>query len=105
MFSNPFLINSPHNDLLGHIYPNHATKELFFELPDTDSKTEIKFLLVEQDKEVTTKLKNKEGLSDIYLAYKGESGATASMDWFNLTSTGAIQKPEEPEPLVLEYEV
>jgi len=77
--------DKPNGELLGKI-----------DLPNTGSLTTYRT--------VTTKLENEEGLTNIYLVYKGKSDASATIDWFTLSSTGAIQEPEKPEPLILAYE-
>jgi hypothetical protein len=50
---------------------------------------------------VTTKLKNKEGLTNIYLVYKGGTGNIANLDWLTVTSTGAIVEPPKAKPIIL----
>jgi len=52
-------------------------------------------------KTVSTKLKNKEGLTNIYLVYKGATGNIANLDWLTITSTGAIQQPPKGKPIIL----
>jgi arabinoxylan arabinofuranohydrolase len=50
---------------------------------------------------VSTKLKNKEGLTNIYLVYKGGTGNSANLDWLTISSTGAIQQPPKEKPIIL----
>ncbi len=52
-------------------------------------------------KTVTTTLKNKAGLTNIYLVYKGGVGKTATIDWLTISSTGAIVQPPKGEPIIL----
>ncbi len=52
-------------------------------------------------KTITAKLKNIEGLTNIYLVYKGKSGNTANFDWLTISSTGAIVEPPKGEPIIL----
>ena len=51
---------------------------------------------------IKTTLKNKAGLLNVYLVYKGANGTNASIDWFSISSTGAIVQPPKVEPFVLE---
>jgi len=52
---------------------------------------------------VTTNLKTKEGLTNLFLVYKGVKSSVANIDWFNITSTGAIQEPPKVKPIILAY--
>ncbi len=52
-------------------------------------------------KTITTNLKNIEGLTNIYLVYKAKTGSVANIDWFTLSSTGAIVEPPISEPIIL----
>ncbi len=50
---------------------------------------------------VSTQLKNKEGLLNIYLVYKSKTGNPSNIDWLSLSSTGAIAQPPKGEPVIL----
>jgi hypothetical protein len=50
---------------------------------------------------VSTKLKNKEGLTNIYLVYQGAIENNANIDWLTITSTGAIVEPPKAEPIII----
>lgn len=52
-------------------------------------------------KTITARLKNAEGLINIYLVYKSKSKNTANVDWFTISSTGAIVEPPKGEPVIL----
>jgi len=52
-------------------------------------------------KTVSAKLKNKEGISNIYLVYKGKIGKNANLDWLTISSTGSIQEQPKGEPIIL----
>jgi len=52
-------------------------------------------------KAVTTKLKNKEGLNNIYLLYKSKSGSSSNLDHLTISSTGVIVEPPMGEPIIL----
>ncbi len=52
-------------------------------------------------KTITAKLKNIQGLANIYLVYKGETGNVANFDWLTISSTGAIVEPPKGEPIIL----
>jgi arabinoxylan arabinofuranohydrolase len=52
-------------------------------------------------KSVSATLKNKAGLNNIYLVYKGKDGTSANLDWLTISSTGAIAEPAKGEPIIL----
>lgn len=62
------------------------------EVPDTGGEFQT----------VSAKLSSKEGLTNVYLVYKGPEGGTATLDWFTLTSTGEILRPPEPDPIIVQ---
>lgn len=50
---------------------------------------------------VSTKLKNKQGLTNIYLVYRGAAGNSTNLDWLTVTSTGAIVEPPKAKPIII----
>jgi hypothetical protein len=52
-------------------------------------------------KTVATKLANIQGLNNICLVYKGNTGCVASLDWLTVSSTGAILESAKGEPIIL----